>query len=293
MRGKTIRRWATDTGATATGELARIQLTIPSTNNPQDAYVYLASHWRCGPRWTGHARPKRRARRAPPSHESHHMLCASRSRRSTHATRCGGEARAPASWLRPRPALRRVALCPAVFWLAADHVVRATRAWIVVWRADEVAALLRSLALILRLAPALKAAEQAARLRLKVAKCVMVPMMPAPQPEDLEHCRVALCDVAREWENFAVRALGKYLGACGEVVELRRNACERFARHISDEAGPLEVQRSVFPMRAQRCPLYRVRVGPCAVDAAELAQEVERTDACHDGDRDRCEARPS
>lgn len=114
--------------------------------------------------------------------------------------------------------------CPlsgCLFILAADPVVRAThaavgkaRAGMVRWCADDNAALLLDLSHLMRVAPAICAAEHAARLRLKVTKCVLVPTLPSPRPADVDRCIEALRAVAPEWGAFAVRSVGKYLGVC-------------------------------------------------------------------------------
>lgn len=77
--------------------------------------------------------------------------------------------------------------CPfsgCLFVLAADSVVRAmravtgARARMVPRCADDVAALLRGFSQVPWVAPVIRAAEQAARLKLKASKCVLVPMAP-------------------------------------------------------------------------------------------------------------------
>lgn len=133
-------------------------------------------------------------------------------------TPCGGVASARASSSQPPPASPRVALS-CLFVLAADPGVRALHAAVGTsgagmarWCADDVAALLRGLSQVPRVAPAIRVAEQAARLRLKASRCVLVPMLPHLTSDVAARCKAALRAVDPAWEEFVVGDTGKCLG---------------------------------------------------------------------------------
>lgn len=107
-----------------------------------------------------------------------------------------------------------------------------------------------SLAQLPRVAPTIRAAEQAARLRV-VAKCVLVLLLPDPQAGDIERCRSALSAVVREWGEFSVSNAGKYLGVWrgpGALQQTWAEPLRKFKERVVAQVarGPLA---SALPLR--------------------------------------------